>query len=88
LQFCNSSGGKLAEIMSVDETEDINLFLNEVDKNGMGLYWIGLTDQKFERQFLWSSTNEVPEYTNWRNGEPNGNPRSKEDCVHLVHYSD
>lgn len=70
--------------MSVDETEDINDFLKRVNTDGMKLYWIGLSDQKIEGKFVWSSTNEVSEYTNWRTGEPNGNLESDEDCIHLV----
>jgi hypothetical protein len=70
--------------MSVDETEEINGFLKRVNTDGMKLYWIGLSDQEIEGKFVWSSTNEVSEYTNWRTGEPNGNSESDEDCIHLV----
>jgi hypothetical protein len=69
--------------MSLNETEEINVFLKRVNTDGRGLYWIGLSDQKIEGKFVWSSTNEVSEYTNWRTGEPNDS-KSDEDCVHLV----
>jgi hypothetical protein len=32
--------------------------------------WIGLLDVAVENQFVWTTTEEVPEYTNWFHGQP------------------
>jgi hypothetical protein len=44
-------------------------------------YWIGLTDEKTEGQFVWSTNGFKAEYTNWKIDEPDGG--MLEDCVHL-----
>ena len=79
LKFCNDNGGKLAEIMTAEENKEINLFLK--NRNPNSWYWIGLTDQKIEGEFVWTSNGSIPKYTNWERGEPNGG--MMEDCVHL-----
>jgi hypothetical protein len=49
--------------------------------------WIGLEDFAQENQFVWVSTQETPEFTDWGAGEPNdydhdpSHPGHNEDCV-------
>jgi hypothetical protein len=52
------------------------------DEDPWGIYWIGLTDQAREGDFVWDSTKMKVTYTNWRDGEPNSLVE-EEDCVHL-----
>lgn len=42
----------------------------------------GLTDRVVEGTFVWDSDNSIPEYDNWRIGEPNN--KGWENCVHLT----
>ncbi len=71
--------------MNSDETYEIEWFLKDVDFDGTKIFWIGLTDQVTEGQFVWTSTSKIANYTNWNRWEPNGdnNGRNDEDCVHL-----
>ncbi len=75
------NGGKLAEILVAEDTEEINSFLR--NKNPNSFYWIGLTDENTEGEFVWTSNGSIAEYTNWESGEPNG--EMMEDCVNLNH---
>lgn len=43
-------------------------------------YWIGLSDQQVEGQFIWESTSELARFTNWVPGDPN-DAHGNEDCV-------
>jgi len=65
--------------MTAEETEEINSFLKY--RNRDKFYWIGLTDQKVEGEFVWASNGSTTKYTNWESGEPNGD--MIEDCVNL-----
>lgn len=54
-------GGHLVTISSLAEQ---NIF------NGIGVHWMGFTDQVTEGEWVWV-TNEPVTYTNWNGGEPN-----------------
>ncbi len=49
-------------------------------------YWIGLTNLANEGVFVWQTDFTEADYTNWREGEPNGDEGAG-DCVHLVKQS-
>ena len=34
-------------------------------------YWIGLTDEMIENEYVWIDTDVVAEYTDWDGGQPN-----------------
>ena len=34
-------------------------------------YWIGLTDEMIENEYVWIDTDVVAEYTDWDDGQPN-----------------
>jgi hypothetical protein len=44
--------------------------------------WLGLTDEKEEGKFVWESSQEAANYTNWHSGEPN-NDQGDERCVSM-----
>ena len=64
-QFCEYSGGILAEIMNEDEQGDVEIFLNQTDSTGVNGYWIGLTDLSHEGHWMWISSGKAAEYLNW-----------------------
>ena len=66
---CKKWGGNLLTIKSQVENE---YFKNEMRRRGLGgAVWIGLSDQKEEGNFIWTS-DEEGFYYNWDQGEPNG----------------
>nr|XP_034333174.1 galactose-specific lectin nattectin [Crassostrea gigas] len=78
--YCSSVGAKLVEI----ETESENNFLKRhlqttgATKN----YWIGLSDAIKEGKFVWQTTQDNVDYTDWAPGEPNDDHHT-EDCAEL-----
>ena len=44
--------------------------------------WIGLEDFVVDGQFVWTTNQEVPEYTNWSEGNPSDSGHG-EDCGEL-----
>lgn len=47
-------------------------------------WWIGLTDETVEGEWVWYPTNQAPEYDDWVPGEPNSNGGSlDEDCASM-----
>ena len=76
---CKKWGGNLLTIKSRVEND---YFKKEMIRRNMGWeVWIGLTDEKEEGDFIWTS-NEEGFYCNWLEGEPNGG--RAENCVHLI----
>ena len=45
-------------------------------------YWIGLSDSIQEGHYLWQSTQDNVDFTDWAPGEPNDNHHT-EDCAEL-----
>jgi hypothetical protein len=81
-QFCSDNGAQLAEITDGFVMKEVKTFIDKLDPRGNHLYWIGLTAEQNEGDFVWSSTNESVTFTDWNEGEPNNN-RGHENCVHL-----
>eukprot|EP00105_Crassostrea_gigas_P010137 XP_011425314.1 PREDICTED: perlucin-like [Crassostrea gigas] len=77
--FCSRLGAKLAEIGSADENNFLRLHAFEI--NPEGHFWVGGTDVLVDGQWIWISSQERIEYTDWVPGEPNGGTR--EGCLML-----
>jgi len=79
-RFCRENGGMLAEPRSNRQNRIIKKMINNNrdDTN----YWIGLTDERREGEFVWQSDNEEVKFSNWNKNEPN-NLKDQEDCVVL-----
>ncbi|KAF4100384.1 immune-related, lectin-like receptor 4 [Onychostoma macrolepis] len=82
---CISDGGHLVIINSRDEQE----FLIGIIKIEVS-FWIGLTDEKLEGQWLWvDNTNLCKDKSYWTRKEPDnwkghgGEYPSREDCAHI-----
>nr|XP_034333504.1 perlucin-like isoform X1 [Crassostrea gigas] len=76
--FCERRNSKLVEIESADE----NTFLRTqiTGTHPQEGYWIGLSDIVFEGDWLWTSSQTSPSYTDWSPTSPN-NAGHHQDCA-------
>nr|XP_034334049.1 perlucin-like protein [Crassostrea gigas] len=76
--FCERRNSKLVEIESADE----NTFLRTqiTGTHPQEGYWIGLSDILFEGDWLWTSSQTSPSYTDWSPTSPN-NAGHHQDCA-------
>ncbi|PFX30431.1 Macrophage mannose receptor 1 [Stylophora pistillata] len=69
----------------------MDFIYSKSSKNWREHYWIGLTDERNESQFVWSDGTPFKSsvYNNWKSGEPN-DPDGAQDCVELYlrHWND
>nr|XP_022293350.1 perlucin-like [Crassostrea virginica] len=78
--FCSRLGAKLAEIETVEENNFLRLHAFEMHAGSH--FWVGGTDVLVDGQWIWISTQEKMQFTDWLPGEPNGGLR--EGCLMLV----
>ena len=76
---CQRLGGRLPEVRSLRENEDILNRRPRVAFHGM---WLGADDSINEGYFTWKSSSTNVSFTNWNEGEPNDH-RKNEDCIEL-----
>ncbi|XP_052760311.1 perlucin-like protein [Mya arenaria] len=80
--YCQSLKSHLIHIESASENNFIIDRLRAFIPHEAG-WWIGLSDQQVQGEFLWTDTNaELSGYSNWGVGEPSDVNHS-EDCVHM-----
>lgn len=80
-KYCETRGGHLATITSAEENRVVfNYLLNSSYDSA----YFGFTDNLQEGNWKWCN-NEKVNYTNWRNGEPNGE-NSRENYA-MFYYS-
>ncbi|XP_069776685.1 collectin-10 isoform X3 [Narcine bancroftii] len=80
LVHCKTRGGSLA--MPKDE-ETNSLIAAYVNKTGLSRVFIGVNDLEKEKQFMYTDSTPLQNYSHWRPGEPN-NAFGGEDCVEMV----
>ncbi|XP_062568464.1 perlucin-like isoform X2 [Saccostrea cucullata] len=90
MSFCNTLQAKLVEIESVAEDEFIRMHL--IDNKLTGSYWIGLSDIQAEGEWVWTTSQKTPTYSNWYPGQPD-NAVHREDCANIyahfgLHWND
>jgi len=86
--YCESLGGHLVTINSVDEQNFIETLLSDAQRNH---YWIGATDEASEGNWRWI-TGEPWGYSNWDVGQPDNENDRTEHYAHIFnvanpHYS-
>ncbi|XP_053380601.1 perlucin-like protein [Mercenaria mercenaria] len=80
-QYCSQHNGHLVVVNDVHENKFLKDFLRRLKPMG---WWIGLTDELVEGEWLWYPKNEAPEYKDWVPGEPNSNGGTlDEDCASM-----
>ncbi|KAL4238854.1 hypothetical protein ACF0H5_003561 [Mactra antiquata] len=81
--YCEQHNGHLVHIESTSEIGFLKEFMDhDKDTN----WWIGLTDDDIEGQWVWYGTSVMPEVTDWHTGEPN-NSGPGEDCAQYYIYN-
>ncbi|KAK7486442.1 hypothetical protein BaRGS_00022366 [Batillaria attramentaria] len=80
---CAALNARLPEVPS--ETEN-NFIANMLRTHGAHSGWLGMEDFATEGEFVWATSQELPEYTNWNSGEPNALVvgDEDEDCVEMI----
>ncbi|CAG2245548.1 unnamed protein product [Mytilus edulis] len=73
---CEAEEGMLVEVDSKCENEFVKMSASESN------YWLGGTDEQEEGVWIWSHSQNVITFTDWRNGEPS-NHHSNEHCLAL-----
>ncbi|XP_061183285.1 perlucin-like [Saccostrea echinata] len=79
--YCNILHAKLVEIETLAEDEFLRLHL--FDKKLTGGYWIGFSDIVVEGEWIWTSTQEPPTYSDWYPGQPD-DLKHHQDCGQLL----
>ncbi len=91
--YCHSlNSSRLVIIESLEEQEAIVTYLKTQHTatelsppyNKSASYWIGLTCQSQEGEFIWSETGMAPTYTAWACNQPDNYFKHQEDCVQLI----
>ncbi|XP_062587349.1 perlucin-like [Saccostrea cucullata] len=80
--YCSTVGAHLVEIES--ETENNFLKKHLLDIGATANYWIGLSDTIQEGKYIWHTTQDNVDFTDWGAGEPNDQGHT-EDCAELFH---
>ncbi|CAG2217847.1 unnamed protein product [Mytilus edulis] len=71
---CEAEEGMLVEVDSKCENEFVKMSASESN------YWLGGTDEQEEGVWIWSHSQNVITFTDWKKGEPN-NDKSDEHCL-------
>ena len=80
--FCkdNQSTSDLVTIKSPYE----NNYIKKIAKNQQTRLWIGLTDSLAEGSWQWIDDTNTNSWSNWAQGEPNGDRR--ENCGNILDF--
>ena len=84
-QYCHNIGGYLATITS--EGEDKFLYSRLRDTFFYESAYFGLTDKDQEGTWVWDNGESVS-YTNWHDGEPNGENQNEDYGMYYMKYTD
>ncbi|CAG9839351.1 unnamed protein product [Diabrotica balteata] len=82
-QFCRQQGMQLLSINNNLENDRIRTFLKDTGVL-TGIYWTSGTKLVGDNQWVWLSTGQPLEYTNWADGEPSGlslDRKRDENCL-------
>ncbi|XP_063417332.1 perlucin-like, partial [Mytilus trossulus] len=77
---CEDDGGLLVEVDSKGENDFLKLSACATK------YWLGGTDEQKEGVWIWSHSQNLITFTDWREGEPN-NYNGNEHCLSLKEAS-
>ncbi|XP_069121151.1 perlucin-like protein isoform X1 [Argopecten irradians] len=80
---CGVLHGYLADILDADESTFVKTELQR--RHASGCFYIGATDVELDGQWLWTNTDDPVLYTDWGNGEPNGDIAENCICLHDNH---
>ena len=69
--------------MKIESAEENDFLRRNFLTASAGIYWIGLSDQKKEGEWIWTDGSSLGNYTNWGNNNPN-NIGGKQHCGQIV----
>lgn len=78
--ICISLGAQLVKIESAEENDFLTKTFLEATS---GTYWIGLSDQVTEGEWIWTDGSLLENYNNWGRNNPN-NKNDNQDCGHIL----
>ena len=85
LYLCSAHGCDYMQI-TIKSQVLFFLFLDLAGQNVNGYAWIGTNDKAVEGTWVISSSGDLPSYTNWNPGAPNGHEGNDEDCAMLTNF--
>ncbi|XP_048727626.1 perlucin-like [Ostrea edulis] len=80
--YCSTVKAKLVEVESVSENNFLKKHLQEIGTTAN--YWIGLSDIINEGHYIWQTTQDNVDFSDWATGEPNDLGHT-EDCAEFYH---
>lgn len=80
-EICQQNGAHPVFVETAEENSFLKDYLRQMKA---AFWWIGMTDQETEGTWKWYGTNNVVQFTDWNEGEPNGG--SKDNCAHFFSW--
>ena len=69
--------------MKIESAEENDFLRRTFLKAPIETYWIGLSDQVVEGEWIWTDKSLLGIYTNWGNNNPNNNGENQH-CGHII----
>jgi len=69
--------------VKIESAEENDFLVKTFLTASAGTYWIGLSDQEKEDEWIWTDGSLLVNYTNWGKNNPN-NKNGNQNCAHIV----
>ena len=69
--------------MKIESSEENDFLTKTFLTASVVTYWVGLSDQVNESEWIWTDGSPVGDYTNWGDSNPN-NSNGNQNCGHIL----